>query len=83
MLILRLIALLSVLTLAGLTYTYWEKRDNGRYVFIALQGSEHATASYTLVDSRTGTLYMFIDKQWAEIHPQTGAVSPIPLRNDR
>jgi hypothetical protein len=62
--------LIALSIAAGLLFVYWQRRDDGRYVY---HGGETETA---ILDSRSGTLYTLQkvedERFWAESHPQTG-----------
>lgn len=71
---------LALLILAVLAFTYWQKRDNGRYMYHHGQATADSAEFTTLLDSRTGTIYSLAKDggdgvSVVEVHPLAGTFS--------
>jgi len=62
--------------LAVFAFSYWQRRDNGRYEYHLQPATSEDGGSLAIVDTRTGTAYLFLKGQWVEVHPQTGVSIP-------
>jgi hypothetical protein len=70
----RIMKCLALAIAATWVFIYWEKRDDGRYLY-----PDSTNSGYTVLvfDSRTGTVYAADSAgAWIEMHPQTGLTIP-------
>jgi hypothetical protein len=71
-----LIKFAAVAIAGGLAFSYWQKRDNGRYEYHQQPTTSEQAGSVAIFDTKTGTIYAVVNDQWVEIHPQTGVTIP-------
>jgi hypothetical protein len=57
----------------SIALSYWQTRDNGRYVYHEQPATAEAAGNVVVVDTRTGTLHTLGTGVIVEIHPRTGA----------
>lgn len=64
--------MLALAVAAIWVFTYWHKRDDGRYVYYERPPTAEITGKWGVVDTRTGTLYAVENGHFWEINLRTG-----------
>jgi len=72
-----IIKLLALVLLGVAVFTYWQRRDNGRYAYHEQPATPDYPGGFGILDTRTGTIYTAQQGTWYEFHPQTGTGAAI------
>ena len=71
----RIFQFLALVIAAVAVYVFWDRRDNGRYVYHEEPATQACAGSMVVLDSRTGVVFALHDGKFLEMDFRSGSMA--------